>query len=314
MNADADAEGGERILVIKHGAMGDFVLAMGPFAAIRDHHADARITLLTTPPFAALGAASPYFDAVWTDSRPGFRRLGALLALRRRLRDGRFDRVYDLQTSDRSSLYFRFFGDPKPQWSGVARGCSHFHDNPRRDFMHTVERQAEQLAIAGIDGVWPPDLNWMRGDVARFHLPQRFSLLVPGGATHRPDKRWPAQRFADLADVLTRRGAPPALIGAAADRAAIDGIKAACPLAHNLCGHTSFGDIAALAREACVAVGNDTGPMHLITASACPSVVLFSAASDPELCAPRGPNTVILRRDPLAELDAAEVAEQLHLR
>ncbi|MEC7538546.1 MAG: ADP-heptose--LPS heptosyltransferase, partial [Pseudomonadota bacterium] len=39
------------VLVIKLGALGDFVQALGPFSAIRAHHADQRIALLTTPPF-----------------------------------------------------------------------------------------------------------------------------------------------------------------------------------------------------------------------------------------------------------------------
>ena len=41
----------QRILVIKLGALGDFIYALGPMAAIRRHHKDARITLLTTAPF-----------------------------------------------------------------------------------------------------------------------------------------------------------------------------------------------------------------------------------------------------------------------
>ena len=59
-----------RILVIKLGALGDFVQAMGPAAAIRAHHRDAEITLLTSAPFATLGRAAPYFDRVWIDERP----------------------------------------------------------------------------------------------------------------------------------------------------------------------------------------------------------------------------------------------------
>ncbi|MDP7425565.1 MAG: ADP-heptose--LPS heptosyltransferase, partial [Rhodospirillales bacterium] len=42
----------KKILVIKLGALGDFVQAAGPFAAIRRHHQDAEITLLTAPAFA----------------------------------------------------------------------------------------------------------------------------------------------------------------------------------------------------------------------------------------------------------------------
>ena len=43
-----------RILVVKLGALGDFVQALGPWAASRKHHAGSRITLLTTAPYAAL--------------------------------------------------------------------------------------------------------------------------------------------------------------------------------------------------------------------------------------------------------------------
>ncbi|HBA43779.1 MAG TPA: ADP-heptose--LPS heptosyltransferase, partial [Alphaproteobacteria bacterium] len=60
---------GARILVIKLGALGDFVLATGPFAAIRQHHADAEITLLTTPPFAAMARQTGFFDHVWDFGR-----------------------------------------------------------------------------------------------------------------------------------------------------------------------------------------------------------------------------------------------------
>ena len=85
-----------RILVIKLGALGDVIQALGPFAAIRRHHADAEITLLTTAPFAEFLRASPYFDHVMVDPRAPWRRVPAILALRRQLIDGQFDRVYDL--------------------------------------------------------------------------------------------------------------------------------------------------------------------------------------------------------------------------
>ncbi len=293
-----------RVLVIKLSALGDFVLAAGPFAAIRAHHAGARITLLTTAPYADFARRSPWFDDVWVDSRPPIWRIGALLALARRLRAGRFDMVYDLQTSDRSGFYFRLMG--RPPWSGIARGCAYPQSDPARETMHTVERQADQLAIAGIPRVGPPDLSWARADTARFALPGRYALLVPGGAPHRPAKRWPAERFAVLARHLAARGIAPALLGTEADTAAIDAIRAACPAAISLLGRTDLFDIVALARDAAGAVGNDSGPMHLIAAAGCASVVLFSAESDPALCAPRGRVTV-LRRDDLAALDPAPV-------
>ena len=62
-----------------------------------------------------------------------------------------------------------------------------------------------------------------------------------------------------------------------------------------------------LARAAAVAIGNDTGPMHLIATAGCPSIVLFSGDSDPALCAPRGPLVDVLRRPDLATLDVDTV-------
>ncbi|CAA7618852.1 glycosyltransferase family 9 protein [Magnetospirillum sp. UT-4] len=295
----------ERILVVKLGALGDFVQAFGPFAAIRGHHAGAEITLLTTRPFAELAAASPWFDHVWIDDKPKPWHFARLAGLRDRLKGGRFTRVYDLQTSDRSSSYFRLMGGGV-QWSGIARGCSHPHANPLRDAMHTVDRQAEQLAMAGIEAVPAPDLSWAGADAARFGLPRPYALLCPGGAPHRPAKRWPAERFAALAGWLAARGVAPVLIGTDKERQALGTITAACPRAVDLGGRTSFPDILGLGRGALAAVGNDTGPMHLIAASGCPSVVLFSHESDPTLCAPRG-LVRVLRVPSLDGLESAAV-------
>ena len=132
-----------RILVIKLGALGDFILATGPFAAIRTAHPHDEIVLLTTAPFAEMGEACGYFDEVWIDERPSRINLIAIQRLRRRLRGGGFTRVYDLQTSGRSAWYFRLMrGFGRPQWSGVAFGASHPHANHNRNNMHTIERLA----------------------------------------------------------------------------------------------------------------------------------------------------------------------------
>lgn len=298
----------DRILVIKLSALGDFVQAMGPFAAIRAHHPDAHVTLLTTRAYAEFGRAGPWFDAVWVDERPKAWQVGRLLALRARLCGAGFARVYDLQTSGRSSRYFRLLGPGRrPEWSGTAKGCSHPHANPGRDAMHTLERQAEQLAMAGIACVPAPDLSWAGGDCARFGLAPPFALLVPGGAPHRPAKRWPAARYAELAERLAAAGIRPAVVGTAQDRDQTAAIAAACPAAVDLTGRTGFLDLAALARQAALAVGNDTGPMHLFAAAGCPCLVLYSQASDPALCAQRGPAVAILRRPTLDALTLAEV-------
>ena len=104
------------------------------------------------------------------------------------------------------------------------------------------------------------------------------------------------------------------LLGGAADQAATVAIVDACPDVIDLTGKTSLADIAALAGAAAGAIGNDCGPMHLIAASGCPSLVLFSHASDPALCAPRGTDVAILRRASLGDLDVNAVEAALRLR
>ncbi len=299
--------GRRRILVIKHGALGDFVLATGPFTAIRAHHLADSVTLLTTPPFADFARLSSLFDEVWTDTRPGPFQVGAWLDLIHRLRGGGFARVYDLQTSDRSSLYFRFFARPKPEWSGIAPGASHRHTNPNRTRMHTIDRQADQLRAAGIDHTPHPDLSWSRTDISGLGLPKRYALLVPGGSAHRPAKRWPAAKYAELASRLAARGLTPVAVGGAEDRAVTHGAVAAG--GQDLAGQTSLAELVEIARGAELAVGNDSGPMHVAATVGCRAVVLFSHESDPALCAPRGPEVRILRKPKLADLSVDEVAE-----
>ena len=294
-----------RILVIKLGALGDFAQAFGPFAAIRAHHPGAEITLLTTPPFAPLARQAPWFDRVWENGRP--KGLAGLWALARQLRAAGFTRVYDLQTSGRSSRY-RWLVGRGVEWSGIAPGASHPHANPKRDFMHTVERQREQLEMAGIQHFPAPALGWLDADITRFALPARFALLIPGASPGRPAKRWPVAHFEALAAALD---IPAVILGGPAEASLGAAISKAAPTAHDLTGKTSFADIAALARRAAFCVGNDTGPTHLAAVAGCPTLALFGEDSDPALCAPRGQLVAVLRRQPLADLPVADVQAAL---
>ncbi len=288
------------ILVIKLSALGDVILSIGAFQAIRKHHPEARLTLLTTRPYARLAQASGCFDQVWVDARPPVWRPDGWLALGRRLRRARFDRVYDLQRSERSGWYFRLAG--RPEWVGAVAGCAHRYAPPRGRAPHIAEREAAQLAQVGIAPMAPPDLAFLTADIGRFGLNPPYALLVPGSAPHRPAKRWPAARFAALARELAARGVTPVLLGTRVEAAELAEIAAACPEARDLCGETGLEEIAALARAAALAVGNDTGPMHLIAAVGCPCLVLYSAASDPARTAPRGSKVAVLQEHSLADL------------
>lgn len=296
------------ILIIKLGALGDFIQALGPMPDIRRHHAGDRITLLTTPRYAELAHQTRLFDEILIDSRPKALDLRGWLQLRRELRRRRFDRVYDFQTSDRSGIYARLFWPGRmPEWSGIVWRCSHPHANRGRDRQHTMDRQAEQLLMAGIYPVsrapWLPAGGSLPAEIAG----RRFAMLIPGSSPQHPAKRWPAHHYGELARRLSRAGYLPVLIGVPGERELGSAIRAICPEAIDLVGRTDVAALAALARGTALTVGNDTGATHVAAAGANPVVVLFSRASDPNLCAPRGKPVRVLTQPDLTELPVETV-------
>ena len=307
-----------QILVIKFGALGDMVQALGPFQAIRRHHTRDQTTLLTTPSFAPFIGAARLFDTIRTDGRgmalgalPNIWPIGPWLLARDLAAQG-YDAVYDLQTSNRSSFIYTCWPAPKPAWSGIASGATWRHDNPRRDFMHTIERQQEQLALVGIQNVPDPDLSFALADPAAFGINGRFGVLAPGGAAHRPEKRWPVSGFGAIAKHWAGQNIRPVIIGHGEEEQGLaDQIRAVEPASLSLVGQTSLLDMAGLLRRATYALGNDSGPMHLAAAAGIPSLVLFGPASDPALCAPRGAGCRFLQACDLQQLSATEVLAAL---
>lgn len=297
-----------RILVLRLSALGDFVQALGPAAAIRRHHRGDHITLLTTAPFAEFARQLGFFDEVMVDRRPGPLDIAGWLALRHRLRQGGFDRVYDFQTSQRSALYALLFRPgPVPEWSGIAWRGSHPHANLDRDRQHTIDKQAEQLLMAGIYPTPLPLLPPLDCRLPRQLASRRFALLVPGSSARHPAKRWSARRFGMLAEELRRAGCASVVIGSQAERPLATAIREICRDAVDLVGRTDIASVAALAQRAVLTVGNDTGVTHLAAAAGCPVVVLFSQASDPAWCAPRGRVVRVLTAPDLDDLDIDRV-------
>lgn len=285
------------------------ILAFPAFARIRAAHPAASLTLLTTPPFEALARASPYFDAVDAGGRP--RSVGALAALAGRLRSARFERVYDLQCVDRTNLYFQLLRPFPPPWSGTAFGCALPHRNAARMALHTLDRQAEQLDHAGLPplAASAPDTAWLAALAEPIGgLAGRLALLVPGASPGRPLKRWPAERYRALAVALCDAGFTVCAMGGEGERELCEAITGGGVAGRNLAGLTTLAQIADLGARAALAVGNDTGPMHMLAAAGAPCVSLFSGDSDPALCAPRG-RVTILRRADLAHLPVDEVLE-----
>ena len=305
----------KEVLVIKLSALGDFVLALGAMRAVREFHPSARITLLTTPPFEEFAKVCPYVDVVETDGRP--EGLKATAALIQRIKRAKFDIIYDFQTSGRTKNYFSALqrGGKAPLWSGHHEKCAFFHDNPARATMHTIDRLAEQLEVAGVapSGRWLgksapfPDLGWVRpklGNTPRlnpayFSLIRPYMLLIPGASAHREAKRWPVENYAALAKRIADTGIMPAIIGGTAEGQIAQEIVKREPRVKSLVTRTDFFQIVTLAETAAFVVGNDTGPMHMATLAGAPGIALFATSeSNPDHSAPRSPKPVIINAAP----------------
>lgn len=298
----------EKILVIKLGALGDFVQSMGAFEAIRKHHKKAEMTLMTTLPFEKMAKDCGYFDKVWIDQRRPFYDIRFLLRVRRFFKYSQFNRVYDLQCVSRTNKYFNYLIPlPKPQWSGLAEGCSHPHTDVNRPELHTYDRHRQQLKLAGIGKVPDPHLDWVKADVSKFKLPANYVLLIPGTAPGGEPKKWPADKYGELAKFLVQHEYIPLVLGTQNEQGAAKTIQSICPEVVDLTGKTSLYDVVELARHAKAAVGNDTGPTHMVAQARCPITVLFSNHSDPSLFGPAGAHVQILQRDHLKDLTAEEV-------
>ncbi|MFC0398755.1 glycosyltransferase family 9 protein [Paraburkholderia rhizosphaerae] len=105
----------------------------------------------------------------------------------------------------------------------------------------------------------------------------RVVILHPGAQL--PSRRWPAERFAEVADALSADGWQIAVTGTAAETQLSASVLGAMvsPAVH-LAGATSLGSLAALVRNARVVVCNDTGISHIAAAMRTPSVVIASGS------------------------------------
>jgi ADP-heptose:LPS heptosyltransferase len=131
-------------------------------------------------------------------------------------------------------------------------------------------------------------------EAAALDLPRPYAVVHPGSSL--PNRRWPAERFAQTADALASEGLTPVLTGTPAEA---DAVAAVTELAQtrpvSLVGRTSLGALAAVLRDAAVVVTNDTGTSHLAAAVQAPSVVVHTV-TDPVRWAPVDRN----RHRPLA--------------
>jgi len=110
--------------------------------------------------------------------------------------------------------------------------------------------------------------------------PARPAAAIMAGARYGPAKCWPLERYAELAGRLRDAGFQVWLLGSAADRQDAERIDAAAGGGTlNLCGRTGLDDAIDLLSAAAVAVGNDSGLLHVAAAVGTPVVALYGSST-----------------------------------
>jgi ADP-heptose:LPS heptosyltransferase len=94
------------ILIIKLGSLGDVVQISGALRDIREHHKNAKITILTTSKYLNLFRNCPYVDDCLEDERLPRYNIFYLLRLKKIINSLNFTKVYDLQNSNRTNFYY----------------------------------------------------------------------------------------------------------------------------------------------------------------------------------------------------------------
>jgi ADP-heptose:LPS heptosyltransferase len=313
MNKKNNSQNNNRhILIIKHGSLGDWVLATGAFKLIRESYPMSNIILLTGSYYVPLARNCGWFDEVWTDDRLPWFNLNSTLRVIKKLRSTSYAHVFDLQCSKRTAMYYRFIKDKVSNWYGRANGCSHYV--PFNISAHSVELSRDIIKASGITTMPVPDISWLKSTSSDLNIKSfgKFILFIPGCSENHLYKRWTSNGYAKVIDWLEKKRIKSVLIGTKLDKEIIDAIvekSSANPI--NLMGKTSFEQIAELATTAQMIIGSDTGPMHLAAATGTSSLALFSAASDPIKSRPWGDAVTILSAKQLSNLPYNKVIAEL---
>jgi len=281
------------IALVKLSSIGDVVHALPVAAALHAALPQARLTWIVERREAAVLRDHPALSEIvpvdtreWRRARRPLavaRTAGALAALRRHLRDGRFDVAIDLQGLVKSGVITAATAAPLRIGFAAAHcreGLNVLFTNqrvtPPPSARHIVDRYLTLLEPLGgrarpVEFTLPTD-GPAEARIDEFlmgaGLKPRNRLVVLNPGAGRPDKRWSTERFRALARRLAGDCGASVLVtwgpNELADARAIVGADAAGYA--TLAPATNLDELLAVLRRASVVVAADTGPLHLAAA------------------------------------------------
>jgi len=290
----------KRLLVVMPTWLGDCVMATPTLRALREALPDTRITALVGKGPRPMLEATPWLDRVITirqgsNGYRSHRKPDGLLRIAARLKAGRFDAALLLRNSFKSALLVALAGIPCRV--GYARDgrawlLTHTLLPPREgNQLQPISAVDYYLALARLFGVFESDKRLelftrshaeAKADAILGKLDlktrsnRRLVLLNPGA--NKFAKRWPADRFASLADQLAKRcDADIAVTGAPNEREVLDAVcrVASSPIADLSRQGIGLSELKAIIARSDLLVTNDTGPRHIGVAMDVPTVTLF---------------------------------------
>lgn len=271
----------EKILVIKHGALGDFIHQLTYMKTIRAHHPKAEMTLITAAAQQSLATATGYFDKIVIDDR-NYNPKDWYRIIKKTIVDGHYDFIYNLQGSTRVVKKYL----PLARLASSHNLIIRYPSKPGAQ-----DNMTEETIIKKYPYTWgkketrtyhldliAEDMSFCKlSDTLKKELPEtKFVLMIPGCSKGHDYKRWNPENYGSLAALLKERNIETVIIGTTAEKENIDKIITLAPHAVNLMNKTSLIDIPPLAKLSLVTVGNDTGPMHFVAASGYKTIAVFS--------------------------------------
>jgi heptosyltransferase-2 len=287
---EVDPQRIQRILVREVNWVGDAVLTLPALEALDARFPQAEITLLARPWVGGLFANHPAVDrTIEYRSEDAHRGVRGRWRLTRELKEGRFDLAVLFPNSLDAALTPWLAGIPRRVgYPTDGRGWLLTHpvsDRSAAAGRHQVERYLAIVRALGGDGMLSPrlpvaDEARRRSDALlreRGIAPTTPLVAMSPGSVYGSAKRWPADRFAAVADGLAEsRGATILLIGSEGERPILN--QAAAHMrrpAVNLGGRTDLLALVGVLERARLLVSNDTGAMHVAGAVGTPVLAVF---------------------------------------
>lgn len=303
-----------RILIVRTDRMGDCILSTPVIRALRVAFPDAYLGMMVRPGNRELVEGHPGLNVVVLYDKEGPERSWrGTLRFAAKLRIHRFDTALILHSTNRVILLAWLAGIRRR--IGYARRLAWLLTDSvpyvkREGSRHELEYNLDLLRNLGVESkerdLFVPITPIQEAKVAAFLKAHSTNGEAPLIAIHPgascPSKRWPADRFAAVADSLIERcGARVVVVTGPDEIATGETVLASMrhPALHAL-GTLSLGELACLFKQSRALISNDSGPVHLACAMKTPVVAIFGrwgGGLSPTRWGPTEPRSMVLHRD-----------------